>query len=258
MQTTTISNRVIAYRRYGRDVDPARPAVLLLHGAGGNHLVWPAQVRRMAQTCVVAIDLPGHGESSLPACATIGTFSEVLNDVVHALELDRFVLAGHSMGGAIALDYALAYPQRLAGLVLIGAGAQMPVSAKLMETVRDDFAAATEMIVRYSYRRSVSAEEFSLYLTHVRQGSPAVLYEDLLACAAFDVTESVGRLAVPTQIFCGQEDRMTPVALSEALHAAIRTSELTIVPAAGHNVMVEHPALVADQMTGFIDRLSTT
>lgn len=258
MDMITISNRAIAYRRYGRTVDPARPQVVLLHGAGGNHLVWPARMRHMAQTSVIAVDLPGHGESSQPACATIDTFTELLHDLVETLELDSFVLAGHSMGGASALDFALAYPQRLAGLMVIGAGATMPVSAKLVETVQNDFAAATEMIVRYSYRRGVAEEELALYLAHLRQCDPAVLLEDLLACAAFDVTESLANLTVPTLIVCGQEDRMTPMAMSEALHAGIQCSELITVPNAGHNVMVEYPDLVAGYLTQFIDRIMRT
>lgn len=255
MDTITISNRVIAYRRYGRTVDPARPPVVLLHGAGGNHLVWPARMRHMAQTSVIAIDLPGHGESSLPACATIDTFTELLRDLVETLELDPFVLAGHSMGGAMALDFALAYPQRLAGLVVIGAGATMPVSAKLVETMREDFTAATEMIVRYSYRRGVAADELALYLAHLRQCDPAVLLEDLLACAAFDVTENLANLSLPTLIVCGQDDRMMPVAMSETLHAALQSSELILVPNAGHNVMVEYPDLVAGYLAQFIDQI---
>ena len=186
------------------------------------------------------------------ACATIDTFSELLRDFVDALGLERFVLAGHSMGGAIALDFALAYPQRLDGLVLIGAGATMPVSTKLIELTRDDFAAATELIVRYSYRRSVGAEELALYLTHLRRCNPAVLLEDLLACAAFDVTGQLGGVTGPTQIIFGAEDRMTPPALGQALHAALPGSSLAIVPNAGHNVMVEYPDLVAACLTEFL------
>lgn len=251
MDTITINNRLVAYRRYGRNVDPALPPVVLLHGAGGNHLVWPARMRHLAQTSVIAVDLPGHGESSPPACAAIETFTEVLRDVVEVLDLDWFMLAGHSMGGAIALDFALAYPQRLAGLMVIGAGSTMPVSARLIETVRDDFAAGTEMIVRYSYRRNVPEEEAALYLAHLRQCSPAVLLEDLLACASFDVTEDLPGLDLPTLIVCGAEDRMTPVAMSEALHAAIQASALRVVPGAGHNVMVEFPDLVAGYLAEF-------
>ena len=256
MDFVTINNRAIAYRRYGRRVDPARPPVVLLHGAGGNHLVWPARMRHLAATSVIAIDLPGHGESSPPACATIDTFTELVRDVVDALELDFFVLVGHSMGGAIALDFATAYAQRLAGLMVIGAGPTMPVSAKLIETLREDFAAATAMIVRYSYRRSAPEEELALYLSHLRQCNPEVLLEDLLACAAFDATENLAHLTLPTLIVCGQEDRMMPPSMSQALHAAVQGSELLVVPDAGHNVMVEHPDLVAGYLAQFIDRIT--
>jgi pimeloyl-ACP methyl ester carboxylesterase len=112
------------------------------------------------------------------------------------------------------------------------------------------------MLVRYSYRRNAPDEELAIYLSHLRQCNPEVLLEDLLACAAFDATENLAHLTLPTLILCGQEDRMTPPAMSQALHAAIHGSELIVVPDAGHNVMVEHPDLVAGYLAQFIDRIA--
>ena len=59
MESLRIGNRIVSYRAYGRDVDAQRPPVVLVHGAGGNHLVWPAQVRHLPNTAVYALDSAG-------------------------------------------------------------------------------------------------------------------------------------------------------------------------------------------------------
>lgn len=256
MESLTIGNRSLAYRVYGRDVDLQRPPLVLVHGAGGNHLVWPAQLRHLAHTVVYALDLPGHGSSPGPGCTSISAYSEIVRDFVDALELPWFLLAGHSMGGAIALDFALAYGYRLAALALIGSGARMRVSSSLLESVLHNFEAATAQIVDYSYHRDTAATQKELYLHNLREADPHVLYGDFVACHNFDVVDRLAALTVPALIVCGEQDRMTPPERSIYLHNHMAGSELLLVPAAGHNVMIEHPEMVARAVDVFLDKVS--
>ena len=257
METIVIGNRTLAFRSYGRHVAPERPPLVLVHGAGGNHLIWPPQVRHLAQTAVYAIDLPGHGESPPPACATITAYSEIVRDVVDVLELPWFVLAGHSLGGAIALDFALAYAHRLAGIAVIGAGARMKVSPTFLEGVLTDYANATERIVEYSYHTTTSAGEKQRYLHALRENDPQTLYGDFLAVANFDARDRVESLQIPTLILCGSQDRMTPPILSETLHARVAGSRLYLIEDAGHNVLLEQPLTVAAHLDCFLAELTT-
>jgi len=255
VETIVVGNRTLAFRSYGRHVAPDRPPLVLVHGAGGNHLVWPPQVRHLAHTAVYALDLPGHGESPLPACASIAAYSEVIRDFVDALELPWFVLAGHSMGGAIALDFALAYAHRLAGIAVIGAGARMKVAPAFLDGVLTDFAGATERIVEYSYHTTASDAEKQRYLHALRENEPHTLYGDFLAVAAYDVRDRVDALELPAMILCGCHDRMTPPALSELLHNRLAGSTLHLIEDAGHNVLLEQPEIVAAQVSNFLDQL---
>ncbi len=256
MESIVLGNRSLSYRSYGRHVDSNRPPLVLLHGAGGNHLVWPPQVRHLPHTAVYALDLPGHGASPYPACATISAYSEVVRDFTDALELPWFVLAGHSMGGAITLDFALAYEHRLAGIIAVGAGARMKVAASLLDGIINDFMGTTERIVDSSYDATTPAEAKEIYLRHLRDNDPVTLYNDFVAVESYDIRDRIATVEVPTLVLCGRNDRMTPPALSSTLHERIQGSRLHIVEGAGHHVMLEKPDEVAQQIGYFLQTLT--
>ena len=255
MESLRIGNRNVFYRADGRDVDAQRPPVVLVHGAGGNHLVWPAQVRHLANTAVFALDLPGHGASPGPSSNEISVYSEIVRDFVDSLELPWFLLVGHSMGGAIALDFALAYGHRLAAIVVMGGGARMRVAPALMEGVLHDFDAATAQITEYCYHPDTPAAEKELYLRHLRENDPHVLYGDFVACHNFDVVDRLAALATPALFICGRQDRMTPLERSIYLHNHVAGSELLVIEDAGHNVMIERPQTVADALQTFLAKV---
>jgi pimeloyl-ACP methyl ester carboxylesterase len=100
------------------------PALLLIHGLGGNRHTWRHLIDNLARThTVIAPDLPGHGESDPPAGDySLGAHPCAMRDLVLSLGHRRFSLAGHSLGGGIALQTAYQFPERLDRLILIASG----------------------------------------------------------------------------------------------------------------------------------------
>jgi pimeloyl-ACP methyl ester carboxylesterase len=112
-------------RVHFRDVGPRdAEAIILVHGFSASLHTWEPWVDNLKRDYrVISIDLPGHGLSRCIDNSEIGPgqFIETINRVANTLEIERFTLAGNSMGGAAAWNYALAFPQRLDGLVLVDA-----------------------------------------------------------------------------------------------------------------------------------------
>lgn len=219
-----------------------RPPLLLVHGAGGDRYHWPPQLRRLAETEVYALDLPGHGRSTGPGRATIAAYAEAIKAFAEILALPPFVMAGHSMGGAIALEFALHYTESLAGLILVGTGARLRVNAAILAGLHMEFAATTAQLMDWMYTPTFPHRQRAL--DQLRRNDPQILHDDFGACHQFDVRAQVASLTLPTLIICGVADKMTPVKASETLHQAIVGSHLHIIADAGHMVMSEQPAAV--------------
>lgn len=247
MPSIRIDNQKIYYTHHKpADADQQRPPLLLVHGAGGHHLHWPPRLRRLPATEVYALDLPGHGKSAGPGCTTIAAYRQVIEAFVTALALPPLILAGHSMGGAIALDFALTTGKQLAGLVLVGTSARLRVNAAILTGLQSTFEATTAQLIDWMYTPTFPPAQRERALAQLRTNDRQTLYDDFAACDAFDVRSQVTALTLPTLIICGVGDTMTPVKWSETLQHAIRGSQLHRIEGAGHMAMIEQPAVVTD------------
>jgi pimeloyl-ACP methyl ester carboxylesterase len=256
MPTVTVTGEQLHYQLHHGSPRPAEPPLVLVHGAGGNLMHWPGELRRLPGRTVYALDLPGHGKSRGAGQAEIGAYAEVVRDFAEALDLPALVLAGHSMGGAIALEFALRYPARLAGLILVGTGARLRVAPEILTGILDDSARTAELLAQRAHGERVDPNLLRLYARRLREVDPRVIHDDFLACDAFDRRADVNRIALPTLILCGDADRMTPVKFSQFLHEQIAGSQLVVVPGAGHMVMLEQPAAVAEAVAHFLTGLA--
>jgi pimeloyl-ACP methyl ester carboxylesterase len=256
MSTITVGGEKLHYQVHHGGAPGARPPLVFVHGAGGNLMHWPGEMRRLPGHMVYALDLPGHGKSGGAGRAEIGAYADVVRGFAEALELVSFVLAGHSMGGAIALEFALRSPARLAGLILVGTGARLRVAPEILTGIRDDFRGTTELLAQWAHGEHVDPNLLRLYTRRLREVDPQTLRTDFLACDAFDRRADVSRIMTPTLIVCGDADRMTLVKFSQFLHEQIAGSQLIIVPGAGHMVMLEQPAAVTGATTQFLAGLA--
>lgn len=244
------------YKEYASGTNPSGPPLVLVHGAGGDLMQWPTDLRRLRGRRVYAIDLPGHGKTGGAVLPDIAAYAGALDRWADELGLPRFVLVGHSMGGAIAQELALCHGGRLAGLVLLSTGARLRVSPQILAGLLTDFNETVGLLVKWMYGEGADPNLLRLGGRRLREAPPAVLHADFAACDAFDRRSDVSRISTPTLVLCGDSDVMTPLKSSQFLHDQIAGSELVVVPAAGHMVALQQPRLVADQVSTFIARLT--
>jgi pimeloyl-ACP methyl ester carboxylesterase len=235
--------------------DTETPPLVLIHGAGGSHLYWPPDIRRLQGYCVYAPDLPGHGKSSsIDGQQSIEEYAGYLLQWLESVQLRRAVLVGHSMGGAIALQLALSHPETVVGLGLVGAGARLRVLPEFLSYAADPTTVykATDLVVSHSFSANAPARLVELAARRLAETRQSVLYGDLLACDRFDVMDRLGSIRQPTLVICGSEDQMTPMRFAQYLASSMPEARLVVIPGAGHMVMLEQPAHVAESLYSFL------
>jgi len=234
-----------------------RDPLILIHGAGGSYLYWPPEIRHHADGGILAIDLPGHGESAGEGMESIEAYAHSLLEFTDNLEIDQAVLAGHSMGSAIAQRMSLDYPDRVKGLILVGAGAKLGVHPQLIEdcSSADTYPKAVSQILEWSFSQQADQKLVRLAGERMKEISPTVLTLDFEACNAFDNREHAGDIKQPTLIICGEEDQMTSVRFSKYLAENIHGSRMEVIPEAGHMVMLEKPEDVVQLVDDFMDEI---
>lgn len=234
------------------------PPVILIHGAGSSHLFWPAEIRRMPGQRVLAIDLPGHGNSSGTAQQTISAYADQLVEFLAALGLYQAVFVGHSMGGAVALDLAVRKPTHVAGLGLIATGAYLGVEPSILENLSHTVMvpSALHMIQARMFGPQTPQAVMDRCMKFMKETRTSVLYGDWRACAMFDIRENMARVEAPAWVITGSEDRLIPVAYAHFLADRIPAARLQIIPGAGHMVPLEQPAQVVHGLQQFFTALS--
>jgi pimeloyl-ACP methyl ester carboxylesterase len=253
MPTTTLNGRCLYYATHQPDSTTC-PPLLLIHGAGGQYTDWPPQLRRLPGASIYTPDLPGHGRSEGPGYQTIADYADALLALLDALAIPEAIIAGHSMGGAIAQMMALSAPERVAGLALLATGARLRVSPLILDNVCSDFDSVVETIISWAYAPDASPELLRLARRMMRQIPPATAYGDYLACNGFDVMERLGEIGAPTVIISSVADRMVPLKVGRYLAEHIANAEIHLIENAGHMIAVERPDEVAQIMQGWLAR----
>jgi len=223
--------------------------LLFIPGAACGGRAWLSQTRCFAGS--EAIVLPGHPEGK--PCPSVAGYTEWLRGYIKKQGYRDFVLAGHSMGGAVVQLYGLKYGAGVRALVLVGTGAKLKIHPDLLRSVEN-------MVGDEALWRDYLKERHRTTLPGIRQLiieerlaiGPSVLLNDLLACDKFDVMNEVRNIKLPTLIISGVDDEMTPVKYAHYLKSKIKGSREVIVPGAGHWVPAEKPDEVNQAITSFM------
>ncbi len=225
--------------------DSTCPPVVLIHGAGGSHLDWPPQLRRLDGARVIALDLPGHDRSAPRGCSDTLDYANAVIALLDILAVGRAVFVGHSMGGAIAQQIALQWPDRAAGLVLMATGSKLPVDPALPQRIVDEPEATVDWIVERSWGPDADDGLRALSRDRLLSMPPAILRGDYLACQRFDIRARLEQIVAPALVIAASEDQMVPPRFSVTLAERIPRATLVTINGAGHMLPLERPGTVA-------------
>ena len=239
----------VAYRRRSA----AGPTLLLLHGAGGNlgsfDELWP----HLEGLDAVAFALPGRTGSAGPPLRSIADVARWVVELSSALGLDDIVCVGHSMGGAVALELAVAGWSKLRGLCMVSSAAHFEVSGVLQRILGEGLRSGPGA-ARYPALWSsgagiglIARAERTLARTPL-----GVALCDWEMVDGFDRTAQLPDIRLPTLVVCGEHDLATPPSASLVLHEGIEGARLALIRDGGHMLPVEDPRTLSELLRSFL------
>lgn len=229
-----------------RDPTLHRTPVLMIHGAGGTHLDWPAELRRMPEANAIVPDLPGHGRSSGPGRNTAGAYAADMIALLDALQLQQVIVLGYSMGGAVAQMMALRHKSRVAGLILVATSAKFESISDILAGLQSDYEVTLRKLTERQWAENTAEQIMRLGLRRLLEIDPGVMLGDYQAVDSFDVRDQLHQIQTPTLIISGAADIILPASSSQHLHQHIARSQRVDIEGGGHLVILEQPQAVAD------------
>lgn len=234
------------------------PALLLTHGFSASCAMWAASAERLARThTVVTWDIRGHGASDSPADPSLYTVPLTVGDMAALLDAvgaQRAVVAGHSLGGFLSLEFHLAHPERVGALALIdtGPGYRSDAPRAAWNDRIEKMAAAFErkglaaLGAGDEVRAATHLDTTGLGLARAARG--------ILAQKDGRVVESLPKIAVPTLVLVGEKDDAF-LAGSRYMAEKIPGAELAVIPGAGHSPNLSKPEEFHRALEQFLSRV---
>lgn len=254
------------------------PPLLLLHGLMGSSASWLEVVPSLSRdhTCI-CLDLPGHGKSDVPPSWQRYTVEKQMTDVARALdhlEVDRTAILGYSMGGRIALSFALSRPERVSSLICESTSPgiedelerkqRMARDESLSQSIETEGMEAfvsqwetlplfgTQIGLREAVRRRLRQQRLNT--------SPVGAAGSLrgMSTGRFpQMWTSLSRLRIPVLLIGGEQDH-TYMPIIKRIHKGLPSSVVALVPGAGHNVHLEQPNEFTNVVADFLRRYGHT
>lgn len=256
---------------------PGTPLPLVcIHGAGMSSVVWMDLLRRFAPgRRVLAPDLPGHGQSERWHDEIhIDGYRDAVGTVCATLQLNRVVLIGHSMGAAVALRCALAWPDRVAGLVLCNGAARLDVADEVLallarhlpsDSGRDSafdkgrIDRLPEPFADLCFSPNTPADLRARWQAMLFSSERDVVLADFRACRAFDARLELSRLHVPILLISGEDDLLVPpkqvAETAELLGGSQKNAVHHVIAQSGHFSHLEQPTVYYDLLEKFLKPL---
>jgi len=257
-----IDGHEVFFATGGKEFNPVLPTTVFIHGASFNSTVWKLQARYFAWHAnnVLAVDLPGHGNSAGAPLKTIEAMADWLIRVLDATGVAKAAIVGHSMGGQVALDCAGRHGGRVRALALLGCALTIPVNGMLLDPAAANDHLAYDLLNVWGYGRRAQLGVHRMPglwmmkggLRIMERAAKDLLSTDLLATNAYDGAGAAVEVSCPTLVVIGEKDMMTSAKAGRALVEAIPGAASVIFPGLGHFMLEEDPDATLDALRDFL------
>tara|TARA_B100001173_G_scaffold92745_1_gene80234 strand:+ start:209 stop:958 length:750 start_codon:yes stop_codon:yes gene_type:complete len=228
----------------GMNIDNQKPTIILIHGSGLTHIVWSLheQFYTTQGYNVLAVDLPGHGNSDGPSLKSIEEISDWIKSLLVKLNIDKIIIVGHSQGGLVGIDFASRYPKLTEKIVLVANSYKMPVNQDLIDLAESGDEKSVILMMKWGYEGSkafIGGNPVKKIINSSRD-IREVLAVDLNACNNYKDGESaIKKINCPTLCIFGDLDKMAPAKIGLKMSEQIKNSETKIISDCGHMIIFE-------------------
>jgi pimeloyl-ACP methyl ester carboxylesterase len=227
--------------------------VLLLHGLMGEMHHWQATLNTLGSfRRAVALELPIFDPDLSEI--SLSTLCEWVRGFMEAQTMPEAVVGGNSLGGHVALELALAHPDRVSGLVLTGSSGLFERSFTRGVPHRPNAEWVREKMEEIFYDPALVTPEWVAAVQRLvtTRGSALRVLQAARASKHRNMEDCLPAIRVPTCIIWGEEDRITPPEVARRFHALIPRSDLFLVPRCGHAPMLERPEAFNAILAGWL------
>ncbi len=244
----------------GMEIDNTKPTILLMHGSGLSHIVWSLheQFYTSQGFNVLAIDLPGHGNSDGPALKSIQEISDWVKNLMKVVNVNKIIIIGHSQGSLVGIDFGSRYPDLIDKLVLVAGSYRMPVNQDLIDLAEAGDEKAILLMMKWGYEGSkafIGGNPVKKIINSTRE-IREILAVDLNACNNYkDGKESLEKINCPTLCIFGDLDKMVPLEVGNKMAAMIKNSEKKIINNCGHMIIFEKAFEMRKLVKEFLSKL---
>ena len=241
----------------GKDFDPTKKTVFLLHGSGLSHIVWSLTEQFLSNKDlnILSLDLPGHGNSDGPCIDSIEKIADWIESVRLFLKTEQVSIVGHSQGCLEALEYGSRFKKNTHKLVLLAGSYRMPVNQDLIDLADSGDKKAVHLMMKWGYEGSKKfiggnpVEKIIQSPRDIRE----ILAVDLVACNNYSNGSDAAKLIeCPTLLIFGSLDKMVNLEAGKKFSSLVKNSKTHIIEGCGHMIMIEKAFEMREKVLEFL------
>jgi len=254
-----LNNKKVFASDAGKIFEKEKHTIILLHGSGLTHIVWSLTEQYLSNKGynILAIDLPGHGNSEGPSLKSIEEIAEWLEKIINKIEIQHLTILGHSQGCLEAIEYVSKYSSKIKNLILVGGSYKITVNQDLIDLASAGDKDSIKLMMKWAYEGSkkfIGGNPVEKIINSSR-AIREILAVDLIACNNYkNGFEAAKSIKCPTLLIFGELDKMVSLEKSKNFAELIPNAETYIIQNCGHMIMFENAFKMREKIAEFLKK----